>query len=206
MRKNDAETPLVTERLKLEPLLPGHAAQLYPYLRDATLYTYLPEEPPASLEALAARYLRLAARRSPDGTEVWLNWAARLQGADDHVGTFQATVRADATALIAYMIFTPHQRRGYAATGCTAVLDCLAQAWGVRTVAAEIDTRNAASIALVEALGFTRVGLRAGADFFKGSQSDEYRYECALTTIARRKPLGFNPRGEAPFRGVSPKS
>jgi [ribosomal protein S5]-alanine N-acetyltransferase len=177
----DAETPVATERLLLEPLLPRHAAQLYPYLRDAALYTLIPQEPPASLEVVEARYRRLAARRSPDGTEVWLNWVARRRDADEYVGTFEATVRADATALLAYMLFTPFQRRGYAREGCAAVLECLATEWGMTTVAAEIDTRNAASIALVEALGFTRVGLHVDADFFKGVRSDEYLYERALT-------------------------
>jgi RimJ/RimL family protein N-acetyltransferase len=177
----NTEALLETPRLMLEPLLPSHAAQLSPYLQDAALYSFIPQEPPASLEAVEARYRRLAARRSPAGTEVWLNWAARLRDADDYVGTFQATVLADTTALLAYMIFTPFQRRGYAREGGAAVLACLARDWGVTTVAAEIDTRNAASIALVEALGFTRVALLVNADFFKGSRSDEYRYERALT-------------------------
>jgi len=41
-----------------------------------------------------------------------------------------------------------------------------------------MDTRNAASVSLSEALGFERVGTTLGADHFKGSVSDEYRYEC----------------------------
>jgi RimJ/RimL family protein N-acetyltransferase len=42
---------------------------------------------------------------------------------------------------------------------------------------AEMDTRNAASISLAEVLGFERVGTTLGADHFKGSVSDEHRYE-----------------------------
>ena len=89
---------------------------------------------------------------------------------------FQATVMGDGTALIAYMIFTPFQRRGLAREGCAAVLAELASAWGVRTAVAEIDTRNAASVALVESLGFARVATVREADVFKGASSDEYRY------------------------------
>ena len=40
-----------------------------------------------------------------------------------------------------------------------------------------MDTRNAASVALAEALGFERVGTTPGTGHFKGSVSDEYRYE-----------------------------
>jgi hypothetical protein len=38
-------------------------------------------------------------------------------------------------------------------------------------------TRNAASISLAEAPGCERVGTTLGADGFKGSVSDEHRYE-----------------------------
>jgi RimJ/RimL family protein N-acetyltransferase len=189
MRRPPTDEPLVTERLVLEPLLPVHAALLCPALREPDLYTYIPQEPPASVEALEARCRRLASRRSPDGAEVWLNWAARLataQGTPVYVGTFEATVYGDDSAALAYMIFGPYQRRGYAAEGCRAVLAYLAGAVGVRRAFAEIDTRNAASIALVESLGFARVALRPNADFFKGASSDELRYERALDGMPQR--------------------
>ena len=150
--------------------LPGHAEKLYPLLGDAALYTYIPQEPPASLAEVEARYRRLAARRSPEGDEVWLNWAARLRETGEYVGTFQATVRADGTALIAYMIFVPFQQRGLAREGCAAVLAELAGAWGVRTVVAEIDTRNAASVALVESLGFARAATMRDGGLLQGRE------------------------------------
>jgi RimJ/RimL family protein N-acetyltransferase len=56
----------------------------------------------------------------------------------------------------------------------------LLEDYGVRVVVAEMDTRNAASVSLVEALGFERVGTTLGADRFKGSVSDEHRYELRL--------------------------
>jgi ribosomal-protein-alanine N-acetyltransferase len=174
---SDPERVVETERLLLEPLLPGHAAKLYPLLGDAALYIFIPQEPPTSLAEVEARYRRLAGRRSPDGQEVWLNWAARLRETGEYAGTLQATVLGDGTALIAYMIFAPFQRRGLAREGCAAVLRELAGVWGVGTVVAEIDTRNAASVALVESLGFARVATVREADFFKGASSDEYRYE-----------------------------
>jgi len=44
-------------------------------------------------------------------------------------------------------------------------------------IVAERDTRNAASISLAEALGFEWVGTTLDTDRFKGSVSDEHRYE-----------------------------
>jgi RimJ/RimL family protein N-acetyltransferase len=171
------EAPLETPRLVLEPLTAAHAAALLAALGDERLYRFIPDDPPSALEELEARYRWLANRRSPDGSEAWLNWAMRLRGTEAYVGTLQASVYPDRTADVAYMVFVPHQRQGYAKEGLARVLAHLFDDYDVDTVAAEIDTRNAASIALVEGLGFARVATLQAADFFKGASSDEYRYE-----------------------------
>lgn len=171
------DMPLTTTRLLLEPLVVAHAQALYPLLQDERLYTYIPQDPPPSLDALTARYHRLATRRSPDGQQVWLNWAARLRtGQQPFVGTFEATIEPDRTALLAYLIVPQHQGQGYAREGGTRVLEHLVHDHGVRLVVAEIDTRNRASLGVVEALGFVRVAERPAVDVFKGAVSDEYRY------------------------------
>jgi RimJ/RimL family protein N-acetyltransferase len=41
---------------------------------------------------------------------------------------------------------------------------------------AYVDTRNAASIAVLARLGFSRVRTIEGADYFKNAVSDEYEY------------------------------
>ena len=178
MTTPSSEARLATPRLWLEPLVAAHAAPLYAPLDDERLYRFIPQDPPASSAALAARYHRLSSRRSPDGRERWLNWAMRLRQEDVYVGTLEASVDPDrAAADIAYTVFVPHQRRGYAREGLARVLDHLFEDHGVEVVAAQIDTRNTGSIALVEALGFARVGEQKGADAFKGTISDEYHYE-----------------------------
>lgn len=171
-----AESPLKTNRLVLEPLLPFHAARLYEHLLDWRLYTFIPQEPPASPEALEERYRKLSTRRSPDGREAWLNWALRVRSGG-YAGLLEATVEADGNAYVAYTVFVPYQRMGFAAEACERLLQHLFGDYGVTTAVAEIDTRNAASIALVEALGFGRVSFHENADHFKGAPSDEYRYE-----------------------------
>src|SRR5688572_33463871 len=86
---------LDTARLRLEPLEPGHAAMLFEGLRDDRLYDLIDEDPPASVEALRARYEVLARRRSPDGRQAWLNWAVWSNPEARYVGYVQATVEAD---------------------------------------------------------------------------------------------------------------
>jgi hypothetical protein len=73
----DSEAALESERLALEPLLPHHAARTFALWQDDRLYTFTPVESPTELRSLEARYRELATRRSPDGTEAWLNWLAR---------------------------------------------------------------------------------------------------------------------------------
>ena len=170
------EATLETPRLLLEPLLPTHAPMLFEQLQDERLYQYIPQAPLAG-RALQDRYEALSSRRSPDGSEAWLNWAVREKRSGDYVGTLEATVEGDPLAYIAYMVFVTHQRRGLAAEACGRLISHLFEDYRVGVVAAEIDTRNAASIALVESLGFTRVAFVKDADQFKGSSSDEYRYE-----------------------------
>ena len=176
------ETTLETERLLLEPLMPEHAPLLKKYLADERLYRFIPQNAPASAEALEARYRKLSSRRSPDGSQVWLNFAMRLREVGTlpkapYVGMLEATVFPNRSAYIAYTVFVPFWRQGYAREGCARMLRHLLEDYRVRVVVAEMDTRNAASVALAESLGFERVDTTLGADHFKGSVSDEHRYE-----------------------------
>jgi [ribosomal protein S5]-alanine N-acetyltransferase len=184
----EPEARLETPRLFLEPILPAHAARLNEQLQDERLYRFIPQDPPATLQALEDRYDFLSTRRSPDGREAWLNWAVRERTSGDYAGTLEATVHDNRTATVAYMVFVPRQRRGFAAEACGRLLTHLFQNYRVGMVAAKIDTRNVASIALVESLGFERVAFHKDADHFKGSSSDEYRYEIEESVWAGKHP------------------
>jgi RimJ/RimL family protein N-acetyltransferase len=117
------ETTLETERLLLEPLMPEHAPLLVKDLADERLYRFIPTDAPESAEALETRYRKLSSRRSPDGAEVWLNFAMRLREEGtlpkaSYVGMLEATVFPDRSAYIAYTVFVPFWRQGYAREGC----------------------------------------------------------------------------------------
>jgi ribosomal-protein-alanine N-acetyltransferase len=145
-------------------------------LADPAGYRYIPQEPPTKLEDLTARYRRLESHRSPDGKEAWLNWA--IIGLDDKAhGYVQATVNLNSkAACIAYFVFSPSQRLGYAKESLGELLPALREAYGIVRFNAEIYTRNVASIRLVESLGFVFTQHVQNADEFKGAISDEYHY------------------------------
>ncbi|QDQ26189.1 GNAT family N-acetyltransferase [Chitinimonas arctica] len=179
-----ANTVLSTQRLTLEPLTAAHAPLLLDGLNDPSLYQFIPQNPPASLEALTARFQRLESRSSPDGAEWWLNWAVRLGTDGAYIGQVQATVNEDNVASMSWFVFAPHQRKGYATEALNKLREHLIGPFMAEAFEIFIDTRNKPSIALAEALGFKREALLPNADNFKGSKSDEYRY-------------GFKPAGAA---------
>lgn len=141
-----------TARLVLEPLTAAHAPAMFEILSDPALYTYLDFPPPPSLEHLQRVYARLETRRSPDGTEEWLNWIVVRDGAP--IGFVQATIYADRSANVAYVVGSGHWGQGYAIEAVTAML---AELDGCKFFAT-VDVGNVRSIRLLERLGFQHVG------------------------------------------------
>ncbi|MEO8181039.1 MAG: GNAT family N-acetyltransferase [Deltaproteobacteria bacterium] len=169
-------TLLYTSRLYLEPLKAGHADILVESLQHPDIYRFIPTSPLA-IEALRKRYAFLEGRQSPDGKERWLNWVLFQKAGEGAVGTFEATVRENGEADIAYVIFPSYWKQGFAREAGAAVIEHLRLQYGVPCIGADIDSRNASSIALVEWLGLKRVKFTPNADFFRGESSDEFRYE-----------------------------
>lgn len=143
---------LNTDRLALEPLVARHAGELFEVLSDPDLYQYLDYGPPASVEYLRDVYEGLESRVSPDGSQLWLNWAVRPQG-EGSVGFVQATV-VGADAWVAYVIARGAWGRGYATEAVRAVIDHLRSACGVTRFLATTEAENGRSIRLLERLGF----------------------------------------------------
>jgi RimJ/RimL family protein N-acetyltransferase len=139
-------------QVKLEPLTARHAGEMFAVLRDPAIYEF-ENEPPASPEALAARYRRLEARRSPDGTQQWLNWIIRLPSGEA-AGYVQATVMPSGAAYVAYELASRHWRRGIGSAAVRAMLDELRANHGVTLFVAVLKARNFRSLALLRKLGF----------------------------------------------------
>jgi ribosomal-protein-alanine N-acetyltransferase len=174
--RNKLETVLETERLRLEPLRERHAGYLFPLFAEPQIYTFIPQDPPKSLGELQTRYRRLETRHSPEGDELWLNWAIYLKKEKQYTGIVQATIGGDQIAQLAYELNPRFWGFGYATEACQRVINTLFAEYPVTGIIAEVDTRNVASARLLERLSFERIALKAQADFFKGADSDEYVY------------------------------
>jgi len=143
---------LHTPRCTLEPLLATHAEAMFQVLSDPAIYQY-ENAPPASLHSLRRRYQRLESRCSPDGSQQWLNWALRLPSGA-LAGVVQATVLPSGAALVAYELASAFWRQGIASAAVAAMLNELAQAYGVHTALAVLKARNQRSAGLLQHLGF----------------------------------------------------
>ena len=158
----DIDGRIATDRLELTPLVSEHAEELFTLLSELSLYEFTRDVPPASLIELQLRYARLESRRSPDGTEAWLNWTLFESATSTSIGYVQATVsskRAD----IAWVVGTLWQRRGFATEAAAALLIWLRSA-GVEHICAMINPAHAASQKVAENIGLSRTLLMLGGE------------------------------------------
>ena len=145
-----------TERLDLEPLTADHAAELAPVLDDTALHEFIGGAPlPAA--ALARRYARLAARRSPEGHQLWGNWVMRVRDTGKSVGTVQVTMPAGGPAAgpaeVAWVVGVRAQGHGYAKEAACGLVALLLEAgW---TVIAHIHPAHLASQRVARAAGLS---------------------------------------------------
>ncbi|MDP9045351.1 MAG: GNAT family N-acetyltransferase [Pseudomonadota bacterium] len=167
-----------TDRLRLEPLAESHAAAMLPLLDDERLYQYIPDTHPRSLEALAARYRRQAAG-SPSPREIWWNFILFLGDSSVPVGYVQATlVPAERVAEVGYVLSSAHRGQGYATEALGWLMAELGRRGDIDRVSAQIDTRNAASIAVVRRLEFVHVATRVE------DTSTDHVFERSLADLA----------------------
>ena len=150
---------IVTQELTLEPLHTSHAEAMFELLRDPAIYQYLDYSPPASVEYLRGVYARLEARKSPDGSELWLNWVIHPRDLPP-VGYVQATVASNRTAHVAYVLASRYWGHGHAQRAMQAMLDHLAAAYDVDRCLATVEVENQRSVCLLERLNFSPAAAR----------------------------------------------
>ncbi len=137
--------------------MPRHAEVLFAGLQNERLYDWIEDRPPDNLAGLRQRYERLAMHQSPDGREIWLNWAIRLASSGDYAGYVQATV-SGSEALVAYVVFASTWGLGIGREAVSAMIDELSSEYGVCDLVATVDRRNLRSVKLLVALGFRQHG------------------------------------------------
>lgn len=168
--------------LRLEQLVPAHACELFAGLSDPALYLFIDEVAPASVGALRARYEQLVSRRSPDRSQVWLNWAIWSPADHAYVGVVQATVGLNQVAEVAYILFRSFWGRGYARAAVAKMIKLVRDNHDILTFLAHVDARHFKSRAMLEVLGFRCVRIRRDAERIHGQLTDEAEYLLEVAT------------------------
>lgn len=164
--------PLITERLILWPVHPGHAAALWPILSDPALYAWIARDPLYTLSDVERRLVRVAQRTAPNRADQWLNWTVWRRDTGKAIGVVESTAAPSSDVQVAYLFASEIWRKGFASEAMRIALEALQHA-GARSFEATIDTRNAASRALASKLGFRLIETRASDDIIAGAASME---------------------------------
>lgn len=145
---------LRTARLDMEPLSREHAREMFPLLADPGLYEFTGGEGPASEEKLISSYTFLEGRRSPDGREIWLNWALRLRETGALTGYAQSTVTRE-RAYVAWVVGSHWQGRGLATDAAVAIVNWLEEK-GAPEIRACVHPQHRASQRVAANAGLSR--------------------------------------------------
>ena len=144
---------LETARLRLEPLAPAHADELFAVLDDERVSRHLAGPEVTTVEALRARIDRAGAGPPPGRDETWVNFAVRRRSDAQVLGRVEATVHGG-WAEIAYVFGPAFWGRGYATEAVSWLLGWLCEAHTVVQVCASLDADNVSSRKLLDRLGF----------------------------------------------------
>ena len=157
-----------TPRLRLVPVRPDDAEEMFTVLNDQRLHRYSGGLPPSAAE-LAERYRGLESRRSADGNEIYLTWVVRLVPLGEAIGEVGAAVTDDGLATIAYTVGHRFQRHGFATEAVLAMVRLLSTHVDVSTLEALVPPAHAAAQRVAAGLGMKPERQGAGGwDLWQG--------------------------------------
>ena len=170
--------PIATARLRLRRFRAEDAAPLAAYRSDPEVARYQGWEA-GYTRAQAEAFVREMAVADPGEAGGWFQVAIADPVTDVLLGDCVIHPHADDPAVVevGYTLAPAHQGHGYATEALAAITGYAFSTLGAECVRAVTDARNAASIAVAERVGMTRVSSMHTT--FKGERCVEYVYELA---------------------------
>lgn len=140
-------------RLRFRPQSLEDAEALFEAYSDVELMRYWSSAPKTTVEEVV-EYMRPHVASAD-----WRGWAMIRKDTGEVIGTLAAGERRSGVVELGYLLVRRHWGRGYAREAAARLLDLLFLEEGRRRVFADTDPDNAASMRLLESLGFRREGL-----------------------------------------------
>lgn len=167
--------PLLTSRLRIEPLRLDDAAAMFAYRSNAEVARYQGWIP-TSVEEVEA-FLRKQLDAELGRRDSWTQLAIRPREEQTLLGDLGLHFTANKDeAELGVSIAPPHQKKGYAAEALRAALELLFGPLAQHRVFGSVDPRNAASVRLLEALGMRREAHFRQSLWFRGEWVDDVIY------------------------------
>lgn len=156
--------------VRIEPQSAAHADGLFEAIRDERIYEFLDDAPPKSVKAVRERIERLLAGAPETSGEIWMNWT--VFDGENVVGFTQATILADGTASLAYVLSPSVWGRSVAHAACLLTIADIKDHTAVVRFVADTEVDNKRSQALLGRLGF-RQSHTDGPDVFYTLTSEQ---------------------------------
>jgi RimJ/RimL family protein N-acetyltransferase len=186
---------IVTDRVRIDDLVPGDAPVLFDYRSDAAVARFQ-SWGPASVDETRAFIVRNASGPFCE-SGAWRQLAVRSAATGELVGDLGVHFLAqdDRQVEIGFTIAPRHQRRGFAKSAVTALVDYLFTALAKHRVFASVDPRNGASMALLRGMGLRQEAHFRQSLLWKGEWVDDVvfallRSEWSERRVPRHPDLG----------------
>ena len=160
--------PLLTERLGIRPLVLTDLDSFVGYRQDPSIARFQSWEPTYS-EHEARELIESQAGVFLPAKGQWLQLGLRDLVSDELVGdlALHSVVEGEGVFELGFTIAKRHQGQGYAKEAAAMLITYLVAEVGATKFVANTDRRNAASIAVLLALGFRRDSSRTWEENFK---------------------------------------
>ena len=170
-------TELAGPRVALRRFHPDDVAKFVAYRSSEQVARFQSWDAPYPREE-GERFIREIAKQHPDTAGEWFQFAVALRSTRQLIGDCAAMPHADDPRQcdIGFTISTEHQGHGYATEAVRLLLAYLFTARGKHRITAYCDSRNAASIALLERLAMWREGHLRESTWAKGEWTDDLVY------------------------------
>ena len=166
--------PVATGRLLLRAHTVDDLDDLVQFHADPEVVRYLPW-PVRTVDETRFALLAKIPRARVEAEGQWLVLAVELAAARQVIGEVVLKCETETRGEIGFALHAAFQRGGYGYEAARAMLELAFGEFGLARVTATLDSRNAASAALLEKLGMTRGELLRDRPF-KGGLSDELHY------------------------------
>jgi RimJ/RimL family protein N-acetyltransferase len=164
---------IATERLVLRRFRTADAETLAAYRSDPAVARYQSWTAPVTIHQARAIVASLAA--GDPSRPGWFQYA--IEHDRTHVGDVGVNLHDNRMqAEIGFTLAPAYHGRGFGAEAVRGVLDHLFRVRGLHKVSAECDARNAASVRLLERVGFTREGRLRQHSWIKREWTDDLIY------------------------------